>query len=196
MSEVISEAKSLGRSVRTFLAITGVLALLAGLVMLIWPLKAAFAMTAIIATYLIVGGIFYVAIGLFGAAKNGWARVGHVLLGLLYIVAGIVAFVNLPAATAAFALVTVVFIGVSWIFEGVVSLTLLGQDATRVWSLLYALLSIVAGILVLSMGLAAAPIFWLVLAISLVVMGVVQIIRAITFARGAKKVSAVINGEA
>jgi hypothetical protein len=39
---------------------------------------------------------------------------------------------------------------------------------------------------VISLGLAAVPFFWLFLAISLVVLGIAQIVRAITIGKDAK----------
>ena len=189
MSEAVSEAKSLVKSLRVFLAVSGVIALIAGIVMLVWPVKTAFVLTGIIAAYLIVAGVVYIGLGIFSAGKSGWARVGHIVLGLLYIVAGVIAFSNIQTAALLFATVTVIFIGVSWIFDGVVSLTLMGQDGSKTWTLIYALLSIVAGIAVISLGLAAVPFFWLFLAISLVVLGIAQIVRAITIAKDAKAVA-------
>ncbi|GAB6857815.1 HdeD family acid-resistance protein [Microbacterium xylanilyticum] len=189
MSEAVADAKSLVKSLRIFLAVSGVIALIAGIVMLVWPVKTAFVLTGIVAAYLIVAGIVYIGLGIFGAARTGWARLGHIVLGLLYIVAGVIAFTNIQAAAVAFALVTVIFIGVSWIFDGVVSLSLIGQDGSKTWTLLYALLSIVAGIAVISLGLAAVPFFWIFLGISLVVLGIAQIVRAITIAKDAKAVA-------
>lgn len=193
MSEVVADAKSLVKSIRVFLAVSGVIALIAGIVMLVWPVKTAFVLTGIIAAYLIVAGIVYVGLGIFSAGKSGWARIGHIALGLLYIVAGVIAFANIQSAAIAFAIVTVIFIGVSWIFDGVISLTLLGKDGSKTWTLLYALLSIVAGIAVISLGLAAVPFFWLFLAISLVVLGIAQIIRAITLGKDAKAAAAALG---
>lgn len=193
MSEAVADAKSLVKSIRVFLAVSGVIALIAGIVMLVWPVKTAFVLTGIIAAYLIVAGIVYVGLGIFSAGKSGWARIGHIALGLLYIVAGVIAFTNIQSAAIAFAIVTVIFIGVSWIFDGVISLTLLGKDGSKTWTLLYALLSIVAGIAVISLGLAAVPFFWLFLAISLVVLGIAQIIRAITLGKDAKAAAAVLG---
>ncbi|MGW8483707.1 HdeD family acid-resistance protein [Microbacterium sp. NPDC055903] len=188
MSDTLSEAKSIFRSVRISLAISGVLALIAGIVVLVWPTKSAVIVTGIIAAYLIVAGIVYLGLGIFSGKGGGWVRAGHILLGLLYIVAGIIAFANLGAAAATLALVVVVFIGVSWIVDGIVSLTLLGQDGSRVWTLLYAILSVIAGIYVLFNVLAAGIVLWIFLGVSLVVLGIAQIIRAITIGKGAKSV--------
>lgn len=186
MSEALSEAKSLFKSIRITLAVSGVLALIAGIVLLVWPVKSAVIVTGIFAAYLVIAGLVYIGLGIFSPKRGGWARVGHIALGLFYIVAGVIAFANLGAAAATLALVVVIFIGISWIVDGVVALSLLGQDGSRVWTLLYAILSIIAGIYVLFNVLAAGIVLWIFLGISLVVLGIVQIVRAITIGKDAK----------
>ena len=49
MSEAINETKSFFSSIRIALAVSGVLALLAGIVLLVWPVKSAVIVTAIFA---------------------------------------------------------------------------------------------------------------------------------------------------
>ncbi|GAA5151283.1 HdeD family acid-resistance protein [Microbacterium pseudoresistens] len=196
MSATASTATGLVRSLRIFLAISGVIALIAGIVLLVWPEKSAVIVTGIVAAYLIIGGIVYIGLGIFSAGKGGWARAGHIVLGLLYIVAGVIAFANLGAATVALALVVAIFIGISWIIDGVVALTLLGQDGSKVWTLLYALLGIAAGVIVLFSPLYAAVVLWWVLGISLVALGVVQIIRAITIRKDSADVESALAADA
>lgn len=186
MSDVLAESRGTVKSLRLFLAISGIIALIAGLIMLFRPTGAAIFFTGIFASYLIVAGLVYVGLGIFGAGRSGWGRFGHILLGVLYVVAGIIAFANIQVAAVTLALVTVIFIGVSWLFDGIVSLTLLGRDGSRVWTLLYALLSIIAGITVISLGLAAVPFFWFFLAFTLIILGIMQIVRAITIGKKAK----------
>jgi len=183
MSASLPEAKSLFKSIRIALAVSGVIALIAGIVLLVWPLKTAVLVTGIIAAYLIIAGLVYVGLGIFSGKKGGWARAGHIILGVLYIVAGVVAFLNLTAATITLALVTAIFLGISWIVDGVVSLTLLNKDGSKAWTIIYAILSIAAGIIVLFSPLLAAVALWWVLGITLVVLGIVQIVRAITLGR-------------
>jgi uncharacterized membrane protein HdeD (DUF308 family) len=57
----------------------------------VWPGKTAMVVAAIIAIYAIAAGLVYAGLGIFAAGKGGWSRVGHVLLGVLFIIAGIVA---------------------------------------------------------------------------------------------------------
>lgn len=193
MSAALSDTTSAFKSIRIALAVSGVIALLAGVVLLVWPIKSAVILTGIFATYLVIAGLVYVGLGIFSSTGGGWARVGHIALGLLYIVAGVIAFANLGAATATLAIIVVVFVGISWIVDGVVALSLLGQDGSRVWTLLYALLSIIAGVIVLFSPLFAAAVLWWVFAISLIVLGVVQIVRAITIGKGEKKVETALS---
>ncbi|MGM1016287.1 MAG: HdeD family acid-resistance protein [Actinomycetota bacterium] len=190
MSDTLTESRSFFKSIRISLAVSGALALIAGIVLLVWPLKSAVIVTGIFAAYLIVAGVVYIGLGIFSGKKGGWARVGHILLGLLYIVAGVIAFANLQTAAVALALITVIFIGLSWIIDGVVSLTLLGQDGSKVWTLLYALLSIIAGVVLVASGLMGALFLWLFMGISLVILGLLQIVRAITLGKDAKNLSA------
>ncbi|MCR2818612.1 DUF308 domain-containing protein [Microbacterium sp. zg.Y1090] len=169
--------------IRTALGISGVLALLVGILILVWPGRTAMVVVAIVAIYAIAAGLVYAGLGIFSAQKGGWARVGHMVLGVLFIVAGIVAFINLPAATAWFGVFVGVLVGVMWIVEGIVSLSLLDLSPSRGWTIAYAILSIIAGIVLLFAPLWGAATLWLLLGISAVVLGIVQIVRAFTFGK-------------
>lgn len=186
MSDTPTPLASAFSAIRTSLAVSGAVSLIAGIILLVWPLKTAIVVTWIFAAYLVVAGIVYIGLGIFSRAKGGWARVGHIVLGVLYVVAAVIAFANLSEAAVTLAVITVVFIGISWLVDGVVSLTLLGKDGSRTWTLLYAILSIIAGVYVLFNVLAAGIVLWVFLGASLVVLGLVQIIRAITLGKEAK----------
>lgn len=190
MSEPLVAAKSLFTSIRVALAVYGVIALLAGIVILVWPLKTAVIVTGIIAAYLVIGGLVYIGLGIFSGKRGGWSRIGHILLGLLYIAAGVIAFLNLTAATFTLAFITAIFLGASWIVDGVVALSLLNNDGSKAWTIIYAILSIVAGVVVIFAPLLAAVALWWVLGVSLIVLGLVQIVRAITLGRDAKQAAA------
>lgn len=189
MSQSLNGAKSLFTSLRTLLAVSGVLAILTGIVLLIWPVGSAMAATAILAVYLLLAGLVSIGIGLFSSDKGGWSRVGYVLLGLLYIVAAVVAFANLGTATVTLAVVVAIFVGVAWIVDGIVALSLIGRGGSAVWTVLYALISIIAGVFILFSPLMAGLSLWVVLGIFLIVAGIAQIVRAITLTNDAKKIS-------
>ncbi len=169
--------------IRTALGIGGVVALIVGLLILIWPGKTAVVVTAMIAIYAIIGGLVYAGLGIFSKAMGGWGRVGHIVLGVLFILAGIIAFANLGLTAVTLAIFLGVLVGIMWIVEGVVSLTNLGGAASRGWTIFFAILSIIAGVILLFSPLWGAIVLWWLLGISLVVLGILQILRAFTFGR-------------
>lgn len=169
------------RSLRTSFIVGGILTLILGLLILIWPGRTAQVLTGIIAAYAIIAGIVYAALGIFSSTKGGWARVGHVALGILFVVVGIVAFANLAAFTVSFAVFLGVLVGVMWIVEGAVSLSVVGQSSSRGWTIAFAILSIIAGVMLLFTPLWGVLVLWWLLGISAVALGIVNVIRGLSF---------------
>jgi uncharacterized membrane protein HdeD (DUF308 family) len=175
--------KSAVNGIRTALGVGGILALIVGILILVWPGKTASVVTAIIAIYAIAAGLVYAGLGIFSKTKGGWARVGHIVLGLLFIIAGIIMFANLQAATGWFALFFAILVGIMWIVEGIVALSTLGDASSKGWSIFFAIISIIAGIVLLFSPLYSALVLWWLLGIALVVLGIINIIRAFTFGK-------------
>ncbi|MCX6502365.1 MAG: DUF308 domain-containing protein, partial [Microbacterium sp.] len=103
-------------------------------------------------------------------------------LGVLFIVAGIIALANLAESTLLLAVFVAVFVGITWIIEGVVSLTTLGATG-RGWTIFFAIVSILAGIMLLITPVFAAAFLWLFVAWSLVILGIIQVVRAFTWGK-------------
>lgn len=181
MSTESAAEKSAVNGIRTALGIGGVLAVIIGILILVWPGKTAMVVVAIIAIYAIAAGLVYAGLGIFSKSKGGWARVGHIVLGILFIILGIVAFLNLPAATGWFGLFLGLLVGILWIVEGIVSLSTLGDARSKGWTVFFAILSIIAGIVLLFSPLWGAAVLWWLLGIGLIVLGIIQIVRAFTF---------------
>lgn len=173
--------KSVINTVRAAIGVSGAVSLIIGVLILVWPVKTAVVVAGIVAVYAVIAGVVNLAIGIFSSRLGGWARFGFLALGVVFLIAAVVSFSNLGAAATGLAVLVGVLFGISWIVEGVVGLTLIGDSASKVWTIVYALISIVAGILVLTSPLWGAALLWLWLGLSLVVMGIVQIVRAIRF---------------
>ncbi|UYO98689.1 DUF308 domain-containing protein [Microbacterium sp. M28] len=195
MSDALSEAKSVFTSLRVALAVSGVLALVVGILLLVWPGKSAGVLTWILALFFLIAGLVNIAIGIFSGKGGGWARVGHIALGLLYVVVSVIAFANLAATTATLAIIVGIFIGVGWIVDGIVSLTLIKQAASKGWTIAFAIISIIAGVVVLFAPLYTVLVLWWILGIALVVIGIVQIVRAITLGKDEKSITNDIRTE-
>jgi len=178
---------ALRQGLRTAILISSIVAIVFGLVMLIWPVKSAYAVTIVIGIYAIVAGLLQLASGIMGRVLSVWPRIGIIALGLLFLVAGIVALSNLGESTALLAVIVTTFIGISWIFEGVVSLTSLGlktpaipgsDRAHKGWTIFFAIVSILAGVFVLMSPLLTAVWLWIFLGASLLVTGIIGVFRA------------------
>jgi uncharacterized membrane protein HdeD (DUF308 family) len=181
MSTESSAERSAINGIRTALGIGGVLAVIAGLFIIFQPANAAFVVTVVIAVYAIAAGLVYAGLGIFSKQKGGWARIGHIALGILFIVAGIIALVNLQQATAWLAIFVAILVGIMWIVEGIVALSTLGDARSKVWSIIFAIISIIAGLYLLFNAFIGAAVLWWLLGIALVVLGIINIVRAFTY---------------
>lgn len=167
---------------RTALGVGGLVAVVLGALILFFPVKSgAVAMqivAAVMAAYALVAGVVYIGSAIFGRSLGGWGRIGHVVLGLLYVAGGIIMMVNLGSTAAILALFLSFTIGFLWLLEGVTALTTLGQSQNKTWTVIYAIISVIAGLTLVLSPLMGVVTLWLLLGISMVVMGLVQVIRA------------------
>lgn len=168
--------------VRTAIGVGGLIAVVLGLLIIFFPTKSgAVAMqivAAVMAAYALVVGVVYIGSSIFSRTLGGWARTGHIVLGLLYVIGGVIMMVNLGATAVVLAIFLSVTIGILWLFEGVLALTMLKQSSNKVWTVIYAIISIIAGVVLLLSPIISAITLWLLLGISMVVLGIVQVVRA------------------
>lgn len=168
------------KGARLALLIGGIAAVGFGIAVLAWPTRAAVALTGVIAVYALIAGIVYVALGFLSKELGAGGRIGHVIPGVLYVVAGVYAFSSLQRSAAFLALFLTILVGVMWIIEGFTALFTLGGSGSKVLTIVFAIISIIAGLTLLSSPLWGAVLLWWLLGISLVVLGVLNVIRAIT----------------
>lgn len=191
MSDTQHRPIGIARSLRTIAIVAGIVSLLGGIAILVWPLKSASAVTVLVAVYMLVAGLANIVLAARSSGLGGWLRVGISLLGVLFIVSSVIAFANIASTTAVLAMIVAIMLGVSWIVEGVVALSSLGgqQDAhslvprTRGWTIAFAIISIVAGAIVVISPMLSALWLWLFIGVALVVFGITQIVRAATLER-------------
>ncbi|WP_036923886.1 HdeD family acid-resistance protein [Acidipropionibacterium thoenii] len=177
MSE--SFVTGLAESTRRFVAITGLVAALAGVAILVWPGHAWKAITVVMAIYAIIAGIVYVVVAAMGRSLGTGGRIGHGLLGLLYIVAGCVAFGQLSQTAGFLAIFIAVMIGVMWVMEGFVALFVVSTEGSSAWTIIFAIISILAGLSLVTSPVWGAVFLWWLLGLSLVVLGLLNAFRAI-----------------
>lgn len=170
--------------VRVMFGVGGLIAIIIGILVMVNPLQSAqfFAsvLAVILAVYMVVMGVVYLGTAVFSKSLGGWARTGNILLGLLYIIAAIILFANLGVASAVLLVFIAIIIGIMWIIEGIMSFTAVKSSGHPVLSIVYGIISIIAGgVLIFSFALGVAVLVWMI-GISLVVLGLLQVIRAFT----------------
>lgn len=171
-------------AVRTMFGVVGLVAIIVGILITINPIKAVDTVTTIIAVilalYMAGAGVVYFGSAIFATSLSGWARTGNILLGLLYVIAAIILFANLGAAGTVLQVFIAILIGIMWIVEGVLAFSSLKSAGNKFLTILYALLSIAAGVVMIfswSLGMAVIS---LMIGISLIVLGAIQVVRAFT----------------
>lgn len=176
------EEKKAVDGVRIMFGVGGLIAIIIGVLIMLNPLKSAefFAavLAVILAVYMVVMGVVYLGTAIFSKTIGGWARTGNILLGVLYVIAAIILFSNLGVASTVLLVFIAIIIGIMWIVEGIMSFTTVKSSGHPVLSIVYGIISIIAGgVLIFSFALGIAVLVWMI-GISLVVLGVVQVIRA------------------
>jgi uncharacterized membrane protein HdeD (DUF308 family) len=196
--EFTLEAERLTRSTinafRAAFIIGGAVAVILGVALLIWPVRVVSVVAAVLGIYFIVTGLIRVALGIFTHGTSGGHRLLNILLGILMFVAGVIALRNLTTAAAALLVLVVVVIGVGWIIEGVITLVESRNATSRGWAITFGLISVVAGLMVITIPVGSA--LWLILfaSVALIVLGIVGIIRGITFGARAQAAMADATG--
>ena len=169
-----------GEKLRMAMGVFGLLSLAAGIAIIVWPTKTAMIVTGIFAVYVIVAGLVYVGAGFFSQGMAFGARIWRVLLGALFVISGVVALTSLKSTAAFFFVFMAIMIGVTWIYEGFVAFARLGQSASKGWTAFYAVVSILAGLVIVFSPIYSTIALWWVIGLSAIVYGIVQIIHSFT----------------
>ncbi|MFZ0041557.1 MAG: DUF308 domain-containing protein [Solirubrobacteraceae bacterium] len=159
--------------------LSGVLTVIAGLVVLIEPHNSLLAIALVIGIYLVIAGIFLVA--------GGFARVDNrgiaIAFGLLAVIAGIFVIARPGSAVHGVRIVFGIFLVISGIAHLALAASIHGDRRTEI---VRGLLELVAGIVFLAapkLGLAAVALFF---GVYLLLRGILELMLAFAL-RGAKK---------
>lgn len=170
-----SDVSPVQKGVRSAFAIIGIVSFVIGIIMLFFPVTSAKFLVIVFAIWMIVAGFVYLGAVFAAGDKGGWARVGSGLLGIIYIAAGIIVFFNLSDTTVFLAIWVAIFIGVLWIFQGFAAFGSVAQGSSG-WNIAYGILSIIAGAILIFSPMYSVAVLWMLLAISLIVVGIAQFI--------------------
>lgn len=121
-----------------------------------------------------------------GAGSAGGWRVLDVFVGILLTFGGVVVVRNYGMTGQTLALLITLMVGFGWIMEGVLSLVESWRIPHSGWAIAYAIISIIAGFVVLMSPLSSAVFMIIFGGCAMVVMGITSVIRAFTFGKRRK----------
>lgn len=157
----------------------GVLTLILGVVILVWPGMSIGVAAVLFGVYLIVSGIAQLMFA-FALDVPGGERVLLFVSGALSLVLGVLAFRHLGEGYAI--LLLAIWIGVSFIFQGVAETTLAvtyKELPGRGWHIFLGVLSVIAGMVVISWPFDSIVMLAIVTGVWLVVIGISAIVWAL-----------------
>lgn len=169
---------------RVLFGVGGLIAIALGLFVLFAPgASASIALTVtavLLALYAIITGLVYLGTSVFSKTLGGWARIGHILLGLLYLIGGVIMMSNLLMTGVVVAIFIAITIGVLWLLEGVMAFATVRESPNKTWNVIYGIISVLAGITLMFSPMMSAAVLWMLLGASMLVLGVIQVVRAFT----------------
>lgn len=169
--------------VRSSFGVSGAIAAILGILLLVAPGKTITLAAVLLGIHFIIVGMVRLGMSVFGRSHRSQHRVLGILLGVLMLVAGIIILRDAAAAAAALLLIVVIFTGVGWVIDGIMSIVESARSSSRGWAVAHGVISLLAGIMVLV--IPGWSTIWLVIftGVSLIVLGVAGIVRAISFGR-------------
>lgn len=179
--------KKAKNAIRGTYAILGIAAVILGLALLIWPGATLKVAAIALGAYFVVSGVVRIVTAIVELGLPGGWRVLDILIGLMLSVGGVVMLKNAALSGATLAVLITMVVGLGWMLEGVMALVESWRMPSSAWTVIYALLSIVAGFIVLFSPISSTT--WLILfgGCALVAIGIVAIVRAFMFGKPNRK---------
>ncbi|MFV8247380.1 HdeD family acid-resistance protein [Mycolicibacterium peregrinum] len=174
--------------------VSGILAVILGVLALVWPGITILVAAIFFAAYLLITGISQLVLA-FSIRSSVGGRVLLFIGGAAALVLAVLCFVSLQNSFELLA----IWIGVGFIFRGVATtMSAIGDPSLpgRVWEIIIGIISVIAGIIMFVAPLEGLVALAQVTGIILVVVGVVEVISAFAIRSEAKKLHAAISHQA
>ncbi|MET9215045.1 MULTISPECIES: HdeD family acid-resistance protein [unclassified Nocardia] len=171
-----SPVAALAKKTWQTILVTGLLAVVLGIIVLVWPGPSLLVAGILFGIYMVVSGIFQL-IAAFTHLPSTSFRVLSFISGVLSLIIGIFCFRD--DLTSIFLLG--LWIGISWLFRGVAVLFAAMSDKGvpgRGWQIFYGIISAIAGIILIVWPIESLATLTLVVGIFLIVIGIMEIITA------------------
>ncbi|WP_431957257.1 HdeD family acid-resistance protein [Nocardia lijiangensis] len=175
-SVVDGPVQALVKSAWQTVLVTGVLSVILGVVILVWPDKTLLVAGVLFGIYLVVAGVLQL-VAAFGATKSTGMRVLYFISGLLSVIIGVFCFRDELASILLLGL----WIGIGWLFRGVAMLVAAVSDPEmpgRGWQGFFGVITTIAGIVLIIWPVSSVATLTLVAGVWLIVLGILEIITA------------------
>lgn len=185
-----SPIQALAKKTWQTVLVTGILAVILGIIVLVWPGPTLLVAGILFGVYMVVSGIFQLIAAF--AHVPASLRVLSFLSGLLSLVIGVFCFRDDLTSVLLLAL----WIGISWIFRGLTVLFAALSEPSydgRGWQIFYGILSAVAGVVLIVWPIGSLSTLVVVVGIFLIVIGVMEIVTAFGVRSDAKKLEAAVG---
>ncbi|WRS29726.1 DUF308 domain-containing protein [Actinomycetaceae bacterium MB13-C1-2] len=168
----------------------GVLAILAGLVILFWPSGVLRVFAIVVGIYAIAMGVFYLVMGIMGNDLSKTSRTIRIVGGAVALLVGVLALVYMDRTDDLIVLVLGLGLGILWLTEGVITLmSAIRSKNASVASLVIGVLAVIAGAAMILLPLyQTATILKWVFGLSFVLLGIAQIYRVYSVTRVVKAI--------
>ena len=165
----------------------GLITLILGIIVAFRPSQSLNVIAVLLGLAMIVSGAYQVARAFDGRERD---RMWRGISGVLFILAGLVLLRHLHLSVALIGL----FIGFSWVIQGVASLVEAiggrGRRASTGWSVLFGAISLIAGIVVISAPITSVKALTIFMGIWLIIMGLMEMLGAFVIRREEGKLAA------
>jgi uncharacterized membrane protein HdeD (DUF308 family) len=144
----ISTPDAAERSAWWLAVAASILGVVLGVMIIVWPTATLKVVAVLFGLWLLVHGIVRIVQAITGPGLSGGERATLSIIGLFFVVAGVVALRNLLVSLA----LIVTLIGLTWLIGGLVELISAfggARGADRMWHVALGVLSILAGLVVL-----------------------------------------------
>ncbi|MDN2450979.1 HdeD family acid-resistance protein [Leuconostoc sp. UCMA20149] len=159
----------------------GLISTIIGALIVFLPNRSARAAAGMIGAALIVVGLIKLIAVFKSDVENGMARLGNLIVSIIYLVAGIFIFIDMQSAAISLILVVGILTGMTWLIEGFIQITIINQISTnKTWSIISALISILGGLSLLFSPVLGGLIVWTFFGMALLVIGIFKLIQYFT----------------
>lgn len=177
-------------------AASGLLTIVLGALVLMWPGKTLLVAAFLFGAYLLISGLAQIAFA-FGLHTSAGSRFLLFLSGALSVVLAVLAFRHFGSDPSTALLLLAIWIGVGFIFRGVAAVATaiseLRGTPGRGWSVFFGAVTILGGVVVLSYPFDSLVTLTLVVGVWLIVIGVLEIIAGLKIRHTGHEVRNTVN---